>query len=256
MTHCSDEDLILHYYGEDATPAAHLAACATCAGRYRELEAMLQALFSVEVPGRGDQYGLEVWQRIRPRLPEPEPWWHALLGYRQIAAVAAAAVILVVAGFAAGRLWTVTSPAAVATRTEADDEAARRRVLLLTVADHLERSERMLTDIMNASAGADISLEQQWAADLMAASRLYRQDALDTNETSVASVLDELERTLVDIVHHPATASAADLESMRRRIDSAALLFKVRVVTTELRGRELGASDPDTRQPRSTSTIG
>ena len=256
MTHCSDEDLILHYYGEDSTHASHLAACAACAARYRELETMLQALCSVEVPERGDQYGLEVWQRIRHRLPEPEPWWHALRTYRHLTAVAAAAMILIVAGFAAGRLWPVTRPDAVATRTEVDGDAARRRVLLLTVADHLERSERMLTDIMNAADDADISLEQRWAADLMAASRLYRQDAIDTNETSVASVLDELERTLVDIVHHPATATAADLESMRRRIDSAALLFKVRVVTSELRDRELDASESDVRQLRTTSTIG
>jgi hypothetical protein len=176
--------------------------------------------------------------------------------YRHLTALAAAAMILIIAGFAAGRFWPVTSPGSVATRTEVDEDSARRRVLLLTVADHLERSERMLTDIMNASAGADISLEQQWAADLMAASRLYRQDAIDTNESSVASVLDELERTLVDIVHHPATATAADLESMRRRIDSAALLFKVRVVTSELRDRELDASDSDIRQLRTTSTIG
>jgi hypothetical protein len=256
MTHCSDEDLILHYYGEDPAHAPHLAACATCAGRYRELEAMLHALSGVEVPERGDQYGLEVWQRIRHRLPEPEPWWQALRTYRHLTALAAAAMILIIAGFAAGRLWPVTSPGSVATRTEVDEDSARRRVLLLTVADHLERSERMLTDIMNASEGADISLEQQWAADLMAASRLYRQDAIDTNESSVASVLDELERTLVDIVHHPATATAADLESMRRRIDSAALLFKVRVVMSELRDRELDASDSDIRQLRTTSTIG
>ena len=131
------------------------------------------------------------------------------------------------------------------------DDASSRRVLLLTVADHLERSERMLTDIVNASAGADISTEQAWADDLLAASRLYRQDAIDTDEMSVASVLDELERTLLEIVHRPATATAADLEEMRRRIDSAALMFKVRVLSNELRAREL-----DTPSPAPQSTIG
>ena len=35
MTHCSDDDLVLHYYGEDTAHAAHLAACAECATRYR-----------------------------------------------------------------------------------------------------------------------------------------------------------------------------------------------------------------------------
>ena len=87
----------------------------------------------------------------------------------------------------------------------------------------------------------------------MAANRLYRQDALDAEESSVASVLDELERALLDIVHRPADAQPADLEQIRRRIDSAALLFKVRVLTTDLRQRQLGADAPATT--RSTTPI-
>ena len=43
----------------------------------------------------------------------------------------------------------------------------RRRILLMTVADHLDRSERVLTEIMNAPAGGDISAEQRWAEDLV-----------------------------------------------------------------------------------------
>jgi hypothetical protein len=246
MTHCSDDELVLHYYGEDAAPAPHLAGCGECAARYRELEAVLQSVYSVDAPPRNDQYGLEVWTRIRHRLPEPEPSWRAI--WRTIwwqwpaATLAGAAMVLIVAGFAAGRLWPDASPAPIETPAGAlADDATGRRVLLLTVADHLERSERMMTDIMNASDGADITTEQLWAADLLAASRLYRQDAIETDELSVASVLDELERTLLEIVHRPATATAADLEDMRRRIDSAALLFKVRVLSDELRQRELDA---------------
>jgi hypothetical protein len=245
MTHCSDDELVLHYYGEDAAPAPHLAACGECAARYRELEAVLQSVYSVEAPPRGEQYGLEVWTRIRHRLPEPQAWWRGLFSQWPMATLASAAVVLIVAGFAAGRLWPEATSAPVDRPVETiADDTAGRRVLLLTVADHLERSERMLTDIMNASDGADISTEQLWADDLLAASRLYRQDAIDTNELSVASVLDELERTLLEIVHRPATATAADLEQMRRRIDSAALLFKVRVLSDELRERELDAPAP------------
>jgi hypothetical protein len=254
MTHCSDDELVLHYYGEDQAPAPHLAGCGECAARYRELEAVLQSVYSVEAPPRGDQYGLEVWTRIRHRLPEPQPAWRTL--WRGLwmqwptATFATAALALIVAGFAAGRLWPETTPSPVAVPAPLlADDAVGRRVLLLTVADHLERSERMLTDIVNASAGADISTEQRWADDLLAASRLYRQDAIDTNEMSVAAVLDELERTLLEIVHRPAKATAADLEEMRRRIDSAALLFKVRVLSDELRERELDAPSPS---PQST----
>jgi len=260
MTHCSDDDLVLHYYGEETVDAAHLAACAECATRYRELEAVLQTVYSLDAPPRGDQYGLEVWMRIRHQLPEREPRWRALWSEWPLATLAGAALVLLVAGFAAGRFWTVApSPSgspAVAARSAADEDASGRRVLLLTVADHLERSERMLTDIMNASDGADISTEQQWADDLLAASRLYRQDAIDTDEVSIASVLDELERTLLEIVHRPATVTAADLNEMRRRIDSVALLFKVRVLSDELRQRELEAPLTDAPSISRTTTIG
>ena len=58
-------------------------------------------------------------------------------------------------------------------------------------------------------------------------------------------MLDELERSLLEIVHSPSRISAADLERIRRRIDAAALLFKVRVMSDELRQREQPATRSD-----------
>jgi hypothetical protein len=52
-------------------------------------------------------------------------------------------------------------------------------------------------------------------------------------------------------VHSPSRISAADLEQIRRRIDAAALLFKVRVMSDELRRRDNAPDAPP--QPR-TST--
>jgi hypothetical protein len=95
---------------------------------------------------------------------------------------------------------------------------------------------------MNAPDGGDISTEQRWAEDLVSASRLYRQEAADAGEQSVANVLDELERNLLEVVHSPSKVTAADLDDVRQRIDAAALLFKVRVLGDELRQRELAAS--------------
>ena len=51
-------------------------------------------------------------------------------------------------------------------------------------------------------------------------------------------VLDELERSLLEFVHTPSRATAARLDEIRRRIDAASLLFKVRVLGDELRQRE------------------
>jgi hypothetical protein len=192
------------------------------------------------VPERGDPYGLEVWQRIRHQLPErQEPWWTAWFRVERLTLAAAAAAIAIGA-FVAGRWSPQTTPEPPAVRQTAAAEAgdARRRVLLTSVADHLDRTERVLTDIMNAPAKSDISDEQRWADDLLSTSRLYRQDAIVAGETSIASVLDDLERNLVEIVHSPSQISAADLEQIRRRIDAAALLFKVRVMSEELRQRD------------------
>lgn len=255
MAHCSDDDLVLAYYGESDAAEAHVVHCGECTARYRELQSMLALVGTADVPERDDRYGLEVWQRIRHRLPEAEPRWYALPArWRLTVFASAAAVVLIVAGFVAGRVSSPEPPSIITERAAAGvDDAARRRVLMLTVADHLERSERVLTDIVNAPAGADLSIQQEWAGDLLASSRLYRQDLIDNHELTIASVLDDLERTLLEIVHRPSLATDEDLDAIRRRVDSVALLFKVRVMSNEL--REL--MDPSAAAPPTlTSTIG
>src|SRR2546427_12322289 len=58
-----------------------------------------------DAPARGEQYGLEVWQRIRHKLPEQNaPWWTPWTRSDRLAWAAVAATI-VVAAFVAGRVW-------------------------------------------------------------------------------------------------------------------------------------------------------
>ena len=251
MKHYSEEDLILHFYGEDAGRrrreiSQHVDECASCAAVYRELAGTLQLLEAPEVPERGEQYGLEVWQRIRARLPEPEaPWWVRWLKWDRLAAAGAVAMLVVVA-FVTGLSWSnpasprPAAPPAVASATAGASDG-RQRILLTSVSEHLDRSERILTDIMNAPDGGDISTEQRRAEDLVSTSRLYRQEAVEAGEQSVASVLEDLERNLLEVIHSPSKVTAADLDDVRQRIDAASLLFKVRVLGGELRQRELSA---------------
>src|SRR5262245_18527375 len=112
MRHYGDEDLILYYYGESrsqATIERHLDECASCTATYRTIAGTLGLVTSPEPPPRGEQYGLEVWQPIRHRLPEPDaPWWLGKnmrwLHWERLTLAAAAAVLLV-AAFVAGRVW-------------------------------------------------------------------------------------------------------------------------------------------------------
>jgi hypothetical protein len=258
MTHCSDEELLLEYYGEASRRSEHRRTCAECDTRFQELRATLDSVtqsVTLEPPERGEHYGLEVWQAIRHRLPARERTWHSLLTPRW---GLAAAALLVVVGFTAGRLWQgdpVPEPqSALAVAVPAPDEDARRRAMLLTVSDHFDRSDRVLAEIMNAPEPDALSAQQQWAGDLVAASRLYRRNAIANDEPAVAAVLEELERVLLDIVHQPPDATADDLDEIRRRIDSAALLFKVRVMSNELQYR---LEQPPPVPPTTTdSTIG
>ena len=257
MKHYTEDDLTLYYYGEARRPAdieQHLGQCAACTATYRAIAGALAMIVEPPLPERGDLYGLEVWQRIRHELPAQEASWGSRwLTWNRLALAGSALSLCFVAAlaFVAGRMWrpgptapltssTTVTPAAQASAAR----EARQRVLLASVAEHLDRSDRVLTDIMNAPAGVDISAEQRWAGDLLTTSRLYRQEAVAAGERSVASVLDEIERSLVEIVHSPAPVSAANLEQIRRRIDAAALLFKIRVLHDELRGREAAPPTP------------
>jgi hypothetical protein len=270
--HFDENELTLYYYGEGPRRARverHLNECAACAALYRDISGALALIIADDVPFRGEQYGREVWQRLRPLLDMDAgfarlSWFSRLsefIGFGRLAPlpgfITAAATLVIVAFLGAylvrSRVPEQVNPPQVANAANSVNRANPanlqgfpHRILLTSVADHLDRSERVLTDIMNAAdAGGDISSEQRWADDLLTASRLYRQDARDAGEQSVASVLDDLERSLIEIVHSPSKISAADLEQIRRRIDAAALLFKVRILSDELREREL----PDQNRP-------
>ena len=100
MNHCSDDDLILHYYGESADAASHLAECGDCAARARDLALFLASLPD-DGPERGERYGLEVWQRVRPHLEARRAWW--TMPSMRWALAAAAVVAIAASSFVAGR---------------------------------------------------------------------------------------------------------------------------------------------------------
>jgi hypothetical protein len=254
MTHYSDDDLILYYYGEGRRRAdieRHLDACGSCATAYRQIAGTLSLVMTPDTPERGERYGLEVWQRIRHQLPEQDSgWWPVWFQWNRVAlaGTAAALCLLILAAFVAGRLWPRQDrlrPGTVAADIASDGST---RVRMAAISDHLERSERVLLDVMNASgargAHIDVSDAQAWAADLIDDNRLYRQAASRAGDTMIADVLDDLERNLLEIVHGPSALTPAQLEQVRVRLDAAALLFKVRVLHDELRERETAPASP------------
>jgi hypothetical protein len=250
--HYNDDELILYYYGEHRRRVRveeHLSQCASCRARYEDITSSLALVSDPAVPDRDDLYGLEVWQRIRHRLPEQDvSWWTAWTQPPRLALLAAAA-ILVIAAFVAGRTWP--RPVAPVQQTIVVPESrldAGERVRLAAVGDHLEQSEGVLLDLLNAAATAgepaDISAQQQWAADLITTNRLFRDASAEAGDDTVAALLDELERNLLELVHGPATLTQEELDRIRLRLDAAALLFRVRVLSEELREREVAPITP------------
>jgi hypothetical protein len=234
VKHPDDDDLILYFYGEPGNPEEierSLGSSPELRARYETLQRVLAAVDALPVPERPESYGARVWARLRPQLEAParRPWWHLPFDLRWALAGLTAALLLA-AGFLAGRLWTGLE---ARTAQRAD---GRERILLAAVAEHLERSERLLVEVSNADA-AGLAAERVWARDLLAANRLYRQSTGQGGRPRLASLLDELEPFLLELAHAPSTTPAEELQDLRQRIDDRALLFKVRVVSQRLENR-------------------
>ena len=242
MKHMTEEELIAYREGVAAQRTAiaqHLAACQECRAELERIEAVLAALDTLPVPNPGDDYGRHVWHQIAPRLPErPARWWQAWFEPRRLAAFGAVAA-LVVAAFLIGRRTGPGTP-----DVGANKEQIRERVLVVAVVEHLGRSEMMLVELSNTAPldprqkRVDISAEQRRAEDLLDENRLYRQTALQQGDTALASVLDELERVLLDVAHSPEEVTPGQLEKIRQKIEARGILFKVRVVGRELQQRQ------------------
>ena len=217
QTHLTEDDLVLHYYGElssadEARTTTHLGGCAACHESYRRLQRVLAAVDETAfvVPELPANFERTVWARLEPNLRRERSWlsWFALPPARL--AWAAAIVVLVAGAFFAGRLFPTRAPEAPVVAT-----ASPAQIRDLTFTGERNRAEQLL-----------------------AANRLYRQTASTSGDANIAQVLDDLELLLVDLAAAPEKVTPEDLTEIRRRIESKGLLFKVRVLSSEVRERE------------------
>jgi hypothetical protein len=201
---------------------------------------------SMAVPERTETYGAEVWRQLRPQILKPprtgESRFRLLFPWARWA-LAGALGLLVFGAFLAGRFWphpgTIPAPA-VARSSQPLSPGARERVLLAEIGEHLERSHRALIELVNSktNGAVDISLEQALARELAAVNRLFRHAAAEAAEPGMASVLEELELVLVEIANGPTKLSADEFAAMRQRIDTEGLLFRVKVLSAQMRAKE------------------
>ena len=243
MIHLSEEDLILLYYGETGAPdfaQAHLAECPTCRDAAESLARALGVCNEITAPERPPDFGRDVWMQLAPQLGSQYRPKH--LFPLRIWLSAAALAILLVAVFVAGRL-SRPSPAPVMAGLS---DRARERILDIAVADHLDRVQMLLTEIADGNGGGTGSFDadRERAEDLVQEDRLLRQSLASRGETATTNFLYDVETVLTEAAHTsdsaaaPYVGSAQALGELRNRIESGSLLFKVRIVESNLRNED------------------
>ena len=233
MTHLTDDQLTLLYYGEAGTgERLHADSCDECRTRLAGLAFFMDAMR--DIPAGDPSHAWE--QRLWPTIASPVA---EILGRRNRGwsrfwllgpGLAAAFAIVFFAGMYTQNRVDRSHP-------EAFSPKSRQRVLLITLGDHLERSQIVLAELANApeSRTTDISSEQLLATRLIDENRLLRQTAQHVGDSSDAALLDQLERVLLDIAHSPTEVSSSELKDLQDRIEAQGLLFKVRVVSAAYR---------------------
>jgi len=252
--HLSEDELILRYYGEidradHARVESHLASCAECQSaqeKLRRVMTMVDAASPVEAPPGFER---TAWARLELALDGNRGGWR-FFWFPQWA-LAGGVAALVLAAFVAGRFTggDGSAPASPGTVVAHVDPA---NVLQAAVGDHLDRTQMMLVELANADVdGADVLAgEQGRAEDLVAINRVIRQSALQSGDAQVVDILDDLERVLMEIANAPANATSNDLTDLQSRITREDLLFRLRVIASEMRQRNQNDREAGDRLPQ------
>jgi hypothetical protein len=253
MKHLIEEEIVLHYYGDaddELQVRQHLAECSACRTEFERLQSLLGSVPPIEVPEPGSFFEEKMWLNVRDRLPEKcgkaKSFWAAGRKW----AFAGVMAMLLAGAFLAGRFWPGHPSQIVQVNQPVADP---QRVVLVAVGDHLERSQMLLVEIMNASDKSVLDQDTQLQArDLLNTNRLYRVSAQQAGDPRIAHLLDQLGRVLAEIANSPSQVSDNDLSDIRARIQSDGLLFKVRVVGSEVnsRVRRLEQNSPAAAQQR------
>ncbi|HUR60679.1 MAG TPA: hypothetical protein VM029_23360, partial [Opitutaceae bacterium] len=161
--HATEDDLILHYYGEpdaDARVEDHVKTCAQCRVAFQELSGVLALVDAQAVPEPLAGLEQRVWSRVQPEIQTRRgSWFSRLFDATPRWAFAGGIATLVLAAFVAGRfvrpdaIAPVSSPAngtQVATANGRGDVA--ERMMTVAVGDHLDESEMVLLELLNGDA--------------------------------------------------------------------------------------------------------
>jgi hypothetical protein len=239
VRHLGEDALVLHYFGEDEgadrdAARHHLAGCEACREELEQIRESLEMVAAAGSPPAPEGFERVMWARVSAELEAcAHQGWRAWFTMPRLA-VAGGVLALIVAAFGVGRL---SRPSEAPRPTELLVTLSPDTARQLATEDHLERAQMVLVEVLHAEAGdPDLASERERAADLVADNRLIRQSRAGSRDTT-ADVLDDLERVLVEFVNRADGWSPSELEAFKARLDTGGILFRLRVVSAEMRQR-------------------
>src|SRR5581483_4809129 len=195
-----------------------------CAMQAKSLASLLDGCTNWPAAEPEPGFEARLWRGITARLPEKQTGRPRL----RLFAFAAALASLVVVAFVAGRLTTHTAPPITAGLSS----QARERILQISLADHLDRAEILLTNLSNG-----IAPDRGRAADLVSEGRLLRSALVTSGDAGTIALVDDVERFLLEAANEPEHPADAELAALQRRIEDDSLIFKIRIIKSNLRTR-------------------
>jgi len=260
MRHLTEEELIDHYCAgkqrsanedrERAGAAQHIGECAECGASYTALEADLSDLAESAPPYRDAEYGERVWDAVAGLLPEKPASKHLWIQpalWRGLAYVSAAALLLAVT-FYGGREWERAKAPVTANKTLAPAQAPKR-VVVVVLSDHLERTERLLVELKHTGAADQDMLPplRDEARNLLPANRICMHDARVKDDPEHRKALADLDSLLSKLADQPDGMDPAEIARLQKQMKADGLLFEVRVLRSRM---------PETEQAKGTLSEG
>src|SRR4051812_28533934 len=101
MNHLSEEQIVLHYYGDAEGPSEeierHLASCPDCRAEFSRVQTMLKQIEPLDVPEPPQGFEEKTWLNLRDQLPEKGSFFRRLFRPQQKWALAGLMALLLAA---------------------------------------------------------------------------------------------------------------------------------------------------------------
>ncbi len=262
MKQWTNEDLTLFYYDEMPTQQRQaltdqMANNETLRLEYARLTEWLDSSVAIELPPPSEQLNQRIMAGIYQQVAQDKqnqttninnkPHRFGFLSngsWGRFAGTALPLIMVVFGTFYLGRLSVdVEQPtAALLPSSELNQNVKNnvtspgRRVLLSNLRSHLQSTDRLFTQVSNSGAGMAAQIEGRHQAinDMLALNRIYRRMFEANGEQQLAEVLQQMEQVLISLKHTSASKDNQEWDSLRNRIDSNDLLFRVRVTNRSL----------------------